>query len=176
MGLFSKGGNSAVAAPPAPVAAPVTPPQPEKGVAVQTPIAPPPRVEIARSAQLSERQVYMQQLKVRIHQQLVERLDVQNLRSLPPETVRSEVRVLIRELCQSEKGLLNSIEQLPDPPAGSVLGVDNHPGATEVTTLPAAHVDRHLVSQPQRGDGRIQHRLVCARVDQRTQSHVPGDA
>ena len=72
--------------------------------------------------------------------------------------------------------LLNRIEQLPDPPAGSVLGVDNHPGATEVTTLPAAHVDRHLVSQPQRGDGRIQHRLVCARVDQRTQSHVPGDA
>lgn len=59
----------------------------------------------------TERQIYFQQLKVRIHQQLVERLDVQNLRSLPPETVRSEVRVLIRELCQSEKGLLNSVEQ-----------------------------------------------------------------
>jgi pilus assembly protein CpaF len=53
----------------------------------------------------------MQQLKVRIHQQLVERLDVQNLRALPPETVRAEVRVLIRELCQSEKGLINSVEQ-----------------------------------------------------------------
>src|SRR5262247_3913269 len=75
-------------------------------------LIPPPRPYLpAVSPQLSERQLYMQQLKVRIHQQLVERLDVQNLRSLPPETVRSEVRVLIRELCQSEKGLINSVEQ-----------------------------------------------------------------
>jgi pilus assembly protein CpaF len=48
---------------------------------------------------------------VKIHHELVERLDVQNLRSLPPETVRSEVRVLIREMCQNEKGLLSSTEQ-----------------------------------------------------------------
>src|ERR687891_538861 len=60
---------------------------------------------------LGERAVYMQQLRVRIHQQLVERLDVQNLKTLPPDTVRAEVRILIRELCQSEKGLINSIEQ-----------------------------------------------------------------
>src|SRR4029453_12482607 len=53
----------------------------------------------------------MQQLRVRIHQQLVERLDVQNLKTLPPDTVRAEVRILIRELCQSEKGLLSSSEQ-----------------------------------------------------------------
>jgi pilus assembly protein CpaF len=59
----------------------------------------------------SERQLYLQQLKVKIHQQLVERLDVQNLRALPPDTVRSECRLLVRELCQSEKGLLNSNEQ-----------------------------------------------------------------
>src|SRR5450432_407477 len=71
----------------------------------------PPRAEMLPPPTLSERQVYMQKLKVRIHQQLVERLDVQNLRSLPPDTVRSEVRVLIRELCQSEKGLINSVEQ-----------------------------------------------------------------
>src|SRR3954470_2215546 len=32
----------------------------------------------------SERQVYLTQMKVRIHQQLVERLDMQNLKSLPP--------------------------------------------------------------------------------------------
>ena len=48
---------------------------------------------------------------MRIHQQLVERLDVQNLRTLPPDTVRGEVRILIRELCQSEKGLINSTDQ-----------------------------------------------------------------
>ncbi|MBV8780259.1 MAG: CpaF family protein [Phycisphaerae bacterium] len=59
----------------------------------------------------TERQLYFQQLKVRIHQQLVERLDVQNLRSLPPDVVRKEVRVLIRDLCQNEKGLINSSEQ-----------------------------------------------------------------
>src|SRR6185295_11613766 len=63
------------------------------------------------AVQQTERQSYMQQLKVRIHQQLVERLDVQNLKTLPPDTVRAEVRILIRELCQSEKGLLSSAEQ-----------------------------------------------------------------
>src|SRR5689334_4369657 len=68
-------------------------------------------VPIVQPAPPSERQLYLQQLKVRIHQQLVERLDVQNLRTLPPDVVRSEVRVLIRELCQSEKGLINSNDQ-----------------------------------------------------------------
>jgi pilus assembly protein CpaF len=75
-------------------------------------MTPPPRnVGLTNPAPQTERQVYFQQLKVRIHQQLVDRLDVQNLRSLPPETVRSEVRILIRELCQNEKGLINSTEQ-----------------------------------------------------------------
>src|SRR5207249_7129461 len=73
--------------------------------AIAKPIVPPP------PAPLGERAVYMQQLRVRIHQQLVDRLDVQNLKTLPPDTVRAEVRILIRELCQSEKGLLSSTEQ-----------------------------------------------------------------
>src|ERR1700750_871529 len=34
-------------------------------------------------SQSPERMVYLQQLKLRLHQQLVERLDVQNLRMLP---------------------------------------------------------------------------------------------
>jgi pilus assembly protein CpaF len=59
----------------------------------------------------TERQIYLNQLKVRIHQQLVERLDMQGMRALAPEVVRQEVRQLIRELCQSEKGLLSSQEQ-----------------------------------------------------------------
>ena len=59
----------------------------------------------------TERQTYFQQLKIRIHQKLVERLDTQTMRSMPPETVRSEVRIVIRDLCQSEKGLINSSEQ-----------------------------------------------------------------
>jgi pilus assembly protein CpaF len=33
------------------------------------------------------------------------------MRALPPEVVRAEVRVLIRELCQSEKSLINQSEQ-----------------------------------------------------------------
>ncbi len=69
------------------------------------------RTSIVQPSAPTERQMYLQGLKVRIHQQLVERLDVQNLRTLPPDTVRSEVRVLIRELCQNEKGLINSTEQ-----------------------------------------------------------------
>jgi pilus assembly protein CpaF len=48
---------------------------------------------------------------VKIHQQLVERLDVQNLRTLPPETVRQEVRIVIKDLCQNEKSLLTGSEQ-----------------------------------------------------------------
>jgi pilus assembly protein CpaF len=41
----------------------------------------------------------------------VERLDMQNLKVMPPDVVREEVRVLIGELCQSEKGLINSADQ-----------------------------------------------------------------
>src|SRR5262245_27365289 len=112
MGLFSKGNSAATI----PAAAPAAPAngngQSSPAPAPATPaIPPPPRIEFAKAAPLTERQVYFQQLKVRLHQQLVERLDVQNLRTLPPNTVRSEVRVLIRELCQSEKGLINSLEQ-----------------------------------------------------------------
>src|SRR5690348_8357763 len=110
MGLFSNKSNTAVATP--------IPSSPSKTGDVSpasmapsraSSLAPPPAP--APVPQQSERSVYLQQLKVRIHQQLVSRLDVQNLRMLPPETVRGEVRVLIRELCQSEKGLINSADQ-----------------------------------------------------------------
>jgi pilus assembly protein CpaF len=88
-----------VIAPAAPV---VAPPPPAFS-------APPPVALPATHA--PERASEFDGLKVRIHQKLVERLDVQNLRALPPETVRSEVRILVRELCQSEKGLLSNTEQ-----------------------------------------------------------------
>src|SRR6266496_1078776 len=79
-------------------------------------LAPPPSrmapaIANHNAVQLTERQVQFNQMKVRIHQQLVERLDVQNLKTLPPDVVRSEVRTLIRDLCQSEKSLLNATEQ-----------------------------------------------------------------
>jgi pilus assembly protein CpaF len=50
---------------------------------------------------------------------------VQNIRSLPPETVRNEVRSLVRELCQSEKGLINSADQdkLMDDVMDETLGL-----------------------------------------------------
>src|ERR1700722_6585005 len=109
MALFSKSTPAAVATemPPtgAPPVAPVIQPAPA-GPANAAPFRPAPRVLVS-----SERQQYFQQLKVRIHQKLVERLDMQNLRSLPPETVRGEVRMLIRDLCQSEKGLINGSDQ-----------------------------------------------------------------
>jgi pilus assembly protein CpaF len=50
-------------------------------------------------------------MKVRIHQQLVERLDVQNLRTVPQDSVRKEVRSVIKDLYSLEKGLLTSSEQ-----------------------------------------------------------------
>jgi pilus assembly protein CpaF len=110
MGLFTK---NKPAVPPAPpklgqTGADIVPP-PNSGAAPTSSI-PKPAIP-APQAPLGERAQYMQALRVRIHQQLVERLDVQNLKTLPPDTVRAEVRILIRELCQSEKGLLSSAEQ-----------------------------------------------------------------
>jgi pilus assembly protein CpaF len=78
---------------------------------VSRPLKAPSRPSIVAVAPPSERQMYMSQLKVRIHQQLVDRLDMQGLRSMPPDVVRQEVRALIKELCQNEKGLLSSTEQ-----------------------------------------------------------------
>ncbi len=58
-----------------------------------------------------DRQAYLTQLRVKLHQKLVERLNVQNLRTMPANIVRQECRSLIRELFQNEKGLLTSAEQ-----------------------------------------------------------------
>jgi pilus assembly protein CpaF len=112
MGLFTKNKGAIPPAPPklgqdgSDIVAPpaVLSPQHASTVAKPSQPLPPP-------APMGERAIYMQALRVRIHQQLVERLDVQNLKTLPPDTVRAEVRILIRELCQSEKGLLSSAEQ-----------------------------------------------------------------
>ena len=116
MGLFSKTPTPVQPIPvaPAPLSAPGS-----GGAVVAEPIAPPASVlrsgavlpQVIPPPQQSERQVYLAKMKLRIHQQLVERLDMQNLKSLPPEVVRGEVRILIRELCQSEKGLINSADQ-----------------------------------------------------------------
>ena len=108
MGLFSR--NTATETPaatlvPADAAAKAVVPDPAK---VQFA---PQRPSIIAPAAPTERQIYMTQLRVRIHQQLVERLDLQNLRTMSPDVVRQEVRMLIRELCQNEKGLLSSAEQ-----------------------------------------------------------------
>jgi pilus assembly protein CpaF len=59
----------------------------------------------------SERAAYLTQMRVKLHQKLVERLNVQNLRSMPANVVRQECRSLIKELYQTEKGLLTSAEQ-----------------------------------------------------------------
>jgi pilus assembly protein CpaF len=85
----------------------------ETAVATATPgIAPPPLPAAPQPGGITpERQSYLMQMRVKIHQKLVERLNVQNLRSMPINVVRQEVRTLIRELYQNEKGLLSSAEQ-----------------------------------------------------------------
>jgi pilus assembly protein CpaF len=115
MGLFTKSTAAAVTEgippEPKPISAAVsqmiaTPP------AAAAPVTPmPPQQRVSSPAVVNERQAYLTQMKMRIHQKLVERLDVQNLKSMPPETVRNEVRSLIRDLCQSEKGLINGADQ-----------------------------------------------------------------
>src|SRR5215217_3666774 len=101
-------GGATTVAEPAPVVAPPAPTAPGMPAPLRTAVMTP---HAAPAPQQSERQVYLQKMKLRIHQQLVERLDMQNLKTLPPEVVRGEVRILIRELCQSEKGLINSSDQ-----------------------------------------------------------------
>ena len=84
-----------------------------ESAAAGTAVAPaPPTIPNAPQPSVTpERQAYLMQMRVKIHQKLVERLNVQNLRSMPINVVRQEVRTLIRELYQSEKGLLSSAEQ-----------------------------------------------------------------
>src|SRR5215212_4990899 len=109
-------------------------------------MTPPPRnLGVTNPAPQTERQIYFQQLKVRIHQQLVERLDVQNLRTLPPDTVRSEVRILIRELCQNEKGLINSTEQdkLMDEVMDETFGLGPLESLLKDSTISDILVNRH---------------------------------
>ena len=116
MGLFSRTNVETLPDPmkPGAKAPPPAHPAPAQMPPTEAPMprptnAPPSRPSI--SMVQPERTSHFDQLKVRIHQQLVARLDVQNLRSLPPDTVRAEVRIVIRDLCQSERSLLNSQEQ-----------------------------------------------------------------
>src|SRR5690606_33070029 len=114
MGLFTKSTTNgpATTAP----AIPPLPPRNDDADAIVTPpvMAPLPRPAPPPVPQMPvspERQAYFQQLKVKLHQQLVERLDVQNLKSVPPDMLRAEVRSLIRELCATEKSLISSSDQ-----------------------------------------------------------------
>src|SRR5438552_5864182 len=92
-----------------------------------------------------ERQSYLQQMKLRLHQQLVERLDVQSLRATPLNVVRQEVRALIRELCQNEKGLLSSAEQerLMDDVMDETFGLGPLEALLKDPTITDILVNRH---------------------------------
>ena len=122
MGLFSRnndvshsagtvfaggGGGAAVAERPAS--------QPAARVAPPPPAAPAVEPQANRASlirpQQSERQGQLQALKIRIHGQLVERLDMQSLKKMAPEMVRKEVRFLVLELASGDKGLITSAEQ-----------------------------------------------------------------
>src|SRR5688572_12712333 len=103
MGLFSKktevpkGVESEI-----PTSVIATPPE-GLAAAAKGPSSLPPAASVhVAPVQMSERQVYLEKMKVRSHQQLVERLDVQNLRTVPQDAVRKEVRAVIRDLCQME--------------------------------------------------------------------------
>ncbi len=108
MGLFTRTSNTATIEQAAQAAS--TMPGMKAAPSANATRQPPPIVS-HQAVQLTERQIQFNQMKVRIHQQLVERLDVQNLKTLPADVVRSEVRTLIRDLCQNEKSLLNATEQ-----------------------------------------------------------------
>src|SRR5256885_15355956 len=109
MGLFSKNSNAPKAVESQiPTSVIATPPE---ALRQSESSLPPAASASAVHMQMSERQIYLEKMKVRIHQQLVERLDVQNLRTVPQDSVRKEVRSVIKDLYQLEKGLLTSAEQ-----------------------------------------------------------------
>src|SRR5436190_24137088 len=165
MGLFTK--SKAVVPPPPPQlgqdGADISPPPQAAAPAIAKPMVP------AQPAPLGERAQYMQQLRVRIHQQLVERLDVQNLKTLPADTVRAEVRILIRELCQHVKGLLSSQEQekLMDDVMDETFGLGPLETLLKDPTISDILVNRHdRVYVERRG------RLESADINFRDTAHL----
>jgi pilus assembly protein CpaF len=155
MGLFSKTTIPAPAKPAAPgpgsagagaAVAEAPPSAPVAPAAAAAPVLRPVSMpQMIAPPQQSERQVYLAKMKLRIHQQLVERLDMQNLKSLPPEVVRGEVRILIRELCQSEKGLINSADQerLMDDVMDETFGLGPLEGLLKDPTISDILVNRY---------------------------------
>jgi pilus assembly protein CpaF len=59
----------------------------------------------------AERSRYMQGVKSKIHQDLIERLDMATLKRMQPDLVRREVRQLVRGMASQEKGLFTAGEQ-----------------------------------------------------------------
>jgi pilus assembly protein CpaF len=111
----------------------------------------------------------MSQLKVRIHQQLVERLDMQGLKGMAPDLIRQQVRVLIKELCQNEKGLLSSTEQdrLMDEVMDETFGL----GPLEAL-LKDAHVSDILVNRWDRIYVERRGRIELSEVRFRDNQHL----
>ncbi len=107
--------------------------------------APMAAVSVSPTPALSEQEGYLQQLKVSIHQKLVEKLDMQNLKALPAETVRGEVRQLVKELCQSEKGLLSAADQerLIDAVLDETFGLGPLEALLKDPTITDILVNRH---------------------------------
>ena len=115
MGLFSRKDDAAVMptmpAPAGGTAAVAEPPPPR-------PMTPTPISDAASHGRASlvkpqsgERAGQLGALKIKIHGQLVERLDMQTLKKMAPEMVRKEVRQLVLELASGEKGMITSAEQ-----------------------------------------------------------------
>ena len=106
---------------PAKVASPAKPAVPAKPVAPVPEVsdeevrptivqATPARAPLVRGNN-SERQNKFDDLKARIHKQLVDRLDMATMRKMKPELVRKEVRQLVREMAGAEKNLITGSEQ-----------------------------------------------------------------
>jgi pilus assembly protein CpaF len=93
----------------------------------------------------TERQQYLVSMRVKLHQKLVEKLNVQNLRSMPSHLVRQECRTLIRDLYQTEKGLLTSAEQekLMDDVMDETFGLGPLEGLLKDPTITDILVNRY---------------------------------
>jgi len=142
MGLFVRGSSGKASA----AVATETAREPVFVTLPETPeVEAPPAAKSAEPALTPERVAYLQQLKHRIHQQLVERLDVQNLRTMPQNIVRQEVSVLVRDLCRNEKGLLSSgqMERLMEEVMDETFGLGPLESLLKDPTITDILVNRH---------------------------------
>ncbi|MFI5461003.1 MAG: CpaF family protein, partial [Isosphaerales bacterium] len=77
----------------------------------QVPTPPPPQRRNEASREIDPAAEKYEVLKLQIHMQLVDRLDMNRVAEMDPKTLRNEIRGVVEQLCDTENPLLNRNER-----------------------------------------------------------------